>query len=581
MEIKHCYYINLDTRPDRKYSIEGELNNSELLKDIYERFTAVDGREIHPREERVEGLLTENAICDILSEKVSAWGLSMTSGGLGVMLSYIELFKKISELDSPAITFEDDILIKEDFDDKLKLILSELPEDFDLCYLGYCDVDAEGVKYSENLSIPKGRVLCLPALIVSPTGAKNILDLFKNLDNQIDTALNVNFRKLNVFISNDKIVKVKNHMGTDIQGPRSLIKNFKDQNYIFSTLAYGYEANDKAIKLAKDLDYFKQKILIITDRVELYKDIPNVIAVRYPKNSFSYNDKIFCFEEGFKYEDCVVYIDADCRIYYEDYKKAYGNFKRIVKPGFHQSWDWGIITRHDSGFFTSTDIKQRVPGYGEKALTIARVYKIDIDKAKHYQEGIIIVSKEDGKEVEFLNMWRKFAEELDKHEIENNAKRIGVGEGNIIGMCIVHAGLTIHGPEMANILGKEVLYNFYGASRNDYMKRLPNRKMIKKSDGVVLKKGKHVVNYNNKEVFLTYNILNVGDNLLCLSFEWDLNDAVEFLDHEFKIEDSVYHFNSEKTNEFYFEKKNKIEIYHTYDWYGNKDFKLIEIFEYE
>lgn len=574
--VKYCYYINLETRPDRKYLIEGELKKSKHLADIYERFPAVDGREIHPRDKRVEGLLTENAICDILSDNVSAWGLSMTSGGMGVMLSYIDLFKKISELDSPAITFEDDIILADNFDERLEQTLKELPEDFDLCYLGYGDVNAEGEKVSDFLSIPKGRVYCLPALIVSPEGAKKMLDFLKNLDNQIDTTIFLNFNKLNVYITNEKIVTIKNHMGTDIQGNGSLVKNYKKQNYIFSTLAFGYGANDNAIKLAKDLKYFGQKILIVTNMAYMYKKMDNVIAVEYPKDTFSYNDKIFCFEEGFKHEDCVVYVDSDCRVFYENYKKSYGNFRRIVAPGFHNSWDWGIISRPDSGFFTSTDIEHRVAGYGEKALNIANQYSIDVDKAYHYQEGIIIVSKEQGKERMFLDMWRKFAEELDQHEKDNNAKRIGVGEGNIIGMCVVYANLTVNGPDIANYLGQDVLYNFYGASRDDYMKRMPGRKMIKKTDGVILKESKHLIEYNNGKIKLNYQILEIDENLLCLTFEWDLNGVIEFLDHEFQIGENVYHFNSEKTNEFYFDKKNNIEIYHTYDWYGNKDLKLIE-----
>lgn len=574
--VKYCYYINLDSRPDRKYLIEGELKRSKYLGGIYERFPAIDGRTIHPRDENVCEYLTENAICDILSDNVSAWGLSMTSGGMGVMLSYIELFKKISELDSPAITFEDDIIIKENFDEKLGEVLEELPNDFDICYLGYGDVDAEGVHYSENLDIPKGRVYCLPALIVSPNGAKKMLGFLKNLDNQIDTTIFLNFKKLNVFITKEKIVTIKNHMGTDIQGNKSLNKNYKTQNYIFSTLAFGYNANDKAIKLAKDLAYFNQRILIVTNSPKLYKGMDNVIVVEYPKETFSYNDKIYCFEEGFKYEDCVVYIDSDCRVFYENYKKSYGNFKRILKPGFHRSWDWGIISRHDSGFFTSTDIKQRVPGYGEKALQIAKEYNINIDEAYHFQEGIIIVCKENGKEIRFLDMWRKFAEVLDKHEIDSGSKRIGVGEGNIVGLCIVYANLTVNGPEMANNLGRDVLYNFYGGSRDDYMKRMPGRKMIKKTDGTVIKENKHIVEYSGKEIYLTYQILEIDDELMCLTFDWNLNGVLEFLDHEFQIDDMVYHFNSEKTNEFYFQKKKNIEIYHTYDWYGNKDLKLIE-----
>ena len=47
--IKHCYYINLEKRTDRKSFIEEQLNKSEILRDVYQRFDAVDGLTVHPR----------------------------------------------------------------------------------------------------------------------------------------------------------------------------------------------------------------------------------------------------------------------------------------------------------------------------------------------------------------------------------------------------------------------------------------------------------------------------------------------------------------------------------------------------
>ena len=83
MIIDKCYYINLKKRLDRKVYIEKEFQKSKLLKSNMQRFNAVDGKYINPRSVKKE-LLTENAINDILLDNVSAWGLSMTQGGLGV-----------------------------------------------------------------------------------------------------------------------------------------------------------------------------------------------------------------------------------------------------------------------------------------------------------------------------------------------------------------------------------------------------------------------------------------------------------------------------------------------------------------
>jgi GR25 family glycosyltransferase involved in LPS biosynthesis len=574
--IKHCFYINLEKREDRKIFIENELNKSKHLKNIYKRFDAVNGYQIHPRSVK-DGLLSQNAINDILMDTITSWGLSLTQGGLGVLLSYIKLFELIETLDSPVITFEDDAVLDENFDNLFEKILNELPSDFDFCYLGYGDIKLEKIYYSENLSIPKGMITCLPSLIISPKGAKNLLEKLKNIDNQIDTAIYTKCKDLNTFVSNQKIVQVKNSFVTDIQGNNSCRKEYKKQNYIISTIAVGENANKNALKLCCDLNYFKQKILVVTDKKEFYEQLPNVIVSEYPNKRFSYNNKIICFEEGFKIEDCVVYIDSDSRIFYKDYKNCYSNFLRIVEPGFHPSWDWGKINRDGGGFFDSTDISVRVSGYGELALKICKELDVPIEESFHYQEGIIIISKDDNKEIELLDTWKKLSSVLDEYEIKNNSSRIGLGEGNLVGLSVAKSGIKVNSNDVSNYIGDNLKYNFCsGGQINDYLKNYPDRKTVKIGDGVLLKTNVLDINFKNVNIDLSYTVHEMNDNLQILTFEWNRNNNVEFLDHEFKIHDVVYHFNSEKHGELIFEKKINTKIYHTYDWYGEKDWILIE-----
>jgi hypothetical protein len=250
--------------------------------------------------------------------------------------------------------------------------------------LGYGDHKVETIPFSDNLSIPKGMITCLPSLIISPNGAKKLISKLKNIDHQIDTALYNRLREFNVYLSNDRIVRVKNKFTTDIQGNNSCKKNYKKQNYIFSTIAHGENANRNAVKLAFDLNYFNQKLLVVTNQRDLFEPLDNVIIVDYPDKVFSYNDKIICFEEGFKIEDAVVYIDSDCRIFYKNYKSCYTNLIRVIEPGFHPSWDWGIVSRPSGGFFESTDVTDRVKGYGELALSLSKELNIPINEAiKH------------------------------------------------------------------------------------------------------------------------------------------------------------------------------------------------------
>lgn len=569
IDISKVYYINLKEREDRKFFIEKEISKSLFLFEKAERFEAIDGRKIHPRD-LSPGFLSERAIGEILSDDVKTWGLSITQGALGVYLSYISIFKEVEKSKSSCVIIEDDTCFSDNFEDVFLKILNELPEDFHICYLGYGEDFIESKEFSENLVCPTGKITCLPALIVSPDGAKKILGLLKNVSFQIDTEIYTKIKQLNAYASKIKIAEVKNSFRSDIQGNKNCQKLYKKQNYIFSTLAHGLDNSTKAMNLARDLDFFDQKIVIITDRVGFFSKIKNVIEIEYKEDYFSYNKKVNCFKEGFKHADAVVYIDADTRVFYENYDSTYNSFLFHIPPGFHPSWVWGGV----DNFLKDKDVTNRISGYGDLALSICKDLKIDTNLAKHWQEGILAVSKENLKENIFIDTWDFISSRLDLFEKNNKVEKIGAGEGNIIGLSLIKSGMTIHDASVCNIFGKNLFYNFCSTQ----IKNFPNRKTVKTTESNILKENTVYVEFKNKKIDLSYKIHETQDNLLLLSFEWNKENNIEFLDHEFKIGETVYHFNSEKYNEFIFEKKiNLIQIYHTYDWYGERNWKLIEL----
>jgi hypothetical protein len=450
-------------------------------------------------------------------------------------------------------------------------VLKELPEDFDVCYLGHGDVTVKKNEYSPNLSIPSGMIVCLPSLIVSPNGAKKILENLKNIDNQFDTALYQILPKLKAFVSNERVVQVKNQFQTDIQGNKNCVKKYKKQNYIFSTLAYGDNANNNAFRFARDLKYFDQKIIIVTNKPDYFKALDNVIEIEYVGNLFSYNKKIICIEEGLKICDAVICIDSDTRIFYKNFKNTYTNFFIDIDPGFHSSWDWGKICRDDNRFFSSKDVRGRIDGYGELALETCKEMNIDYEQAYHFQEGILMISKQFGREEVFLKTWKALANILDQYEEDKGVTRLGTGEGNLIGLALVHSGLQVRGSELCNLIGESLKYNFWGIYKQEYLKNYPDRKIVVSSESDIVKEGTHNVDFDDKIIDLNYSLSKIDDNLLSLSFTWNKNNSVEFLDHEFRIGENVYHFNSDKNNEFHFENRSNFIIEHTYDWYGRRN----------
>lgn len=93
------------------------------------------------------------------------------------------------------------------------------------------------------------------------------------------------------------------------------------------------------------------------------------------------------------------------------------------------------------------------------------------------------------------------------------------------------------------------------------------------------------VEFENKNIPLVLTA-HKNNDLIIFSYEWKLEEGGQHaLDHHFKVEtknevSSTHKFQSEKTGFFFASAKYKqIKISHTYDWYGNVDWKLLDIIE--
>lgn len=209
------FYINLLKRIDRKQHIEQEFKKSALLQNKAERFNAVDGTKLNFKDLNI---LSKQSISNIINDKY-IWNLSITPGALGLILTYLSIFETLQEqsFDSIAI-FEDDVVLINNFDQLLVEILTDLPTDFDLCYLGYCDTLYTKIFVTENLFIPKGQFCCTPGMIISYTGIDKLKHILTNdIEHQLDSILYQNFYRLNVYASTKRIIHTLHELGTDIQ----------------------------------------------------------------------------------------------------------------------------------------------------------------------------------------------------------------------------------------------------------------------------------------------------------------------------------------------------------------------------
>ena len=163
---KKVVCINLDRRPDRWQRIQKELARHSI--DSVERFSAIDGATV---------------------EKIAGW--IHTPGAYGCLLSHVEVVKEARQSGAPAVLiFEDDTVLDPDFQNKFTTFIKEVPDDWDMLYLGALHKDAP-VKISEHVGrITKANSTYAYAL------KHTVYDAFIDLNARAEHVLDMNSYKL-------------------------------------------------------------------------------------------------------------------------------------------------------------------------------------------------------------------------------------------------------------------------------------------------------------------------------------------------------------------------------------------------
>ena len=159
----------------------------------------------------VKGVNGKTAPIEEIEKRVSNSYVTFgPKSAIGCGISHMNTWKMFLETnDQYAIIFEDDVILEDNFMEKLKLCLEEVPEDYDILYLGCtgCDNDQKiniiklkanllfaqtfdpYQQVTENVAIPSV-AFATHAYVVSRKGATNLLQyLDGNLDHHIDICI--------------------------------------------------------------------------------------------------------------------------------------------------------------------------------------------------------------------------------------------------------------------------------------------------------------------------------------------------------------------------------------------------------
>jgi len=231
INIDEYFFVNLDRRKDRLAFITNEIYKSKILKENIKKWTAVDGRSVNP-DWIPRKILTKKAYEDILSDFPTSWGLSLTPGALGFYLTHTKIFEYALSENKNIFVMDDDVDVNLNFDIEINEILNELPNTFDFCYLGYFDTPYEKIPYSKKLFIPRGQFCGPHGYILSPKGAKKLLDLIFPMDIQLDSKLYMIQQDIEYYAAYDRLATFIERHGTDSQGESGCIKNYQIVNTI-------------------------------------------------------------------------------------------------------------------------------------------------------------------------------------------------------------------------------------------------------------------------------------------------------------------------------------------------------------
>lgn len=219
MKIDKFYYINLDGDTIREDLLLKEIKKSEILSNNIQRISAINGKQLDLFNLKYE--LTEEAFMDITTNSriKELGGLVMTYGALGYWVTICDLFNLAIENNQTYFVMDDDQIINNNFDALLEKVLNELPEDFDFCYTSTLTPQSmyEVEPYSENLHKPKTALWGPNSFIVSPKGAKNILDKILPIKYQIDTQLYLLINRVNYYVSNVNLTTYNPTLQSTIQ----------------------------------------------------------------------------------------------------------------------------------------------------------------------------------------------------------------------------------------------------------------------------------------------------------------------------------------------------------------------------
>lgn len=196
-------------------------------------------------------------------------------------------------------------------------------------------------------------------------------------------------------------------------------------DYCFCTLALGSPYRLIAKNLAEDFKKFAPKVnlIIFSDQPDDFKNFENVKAFKYHRKGIPHcwNDRRFVVEKALSMYRTAIHIDADTRIL--------ANIPEQIEwlPGITAMTN--DLLQHADEWMYAPDV--------ELMKNVAKELKIPLEEAKLIHESLYIITRDDGREFEFLKQWDIIAKTLELKGYKSS-------DGYLMGMAAQKVGWSIN-----------------------------------------------------------------------------------------------------------------------------------------
>jgi GR25 family glycosyltransferase involved in LPS biosynthesis len=197
----NIFIINLNRSKDRLENIKKDCKNANIN---FIRWNAVDGSKLNLNE--------------LISNKQLDPNNKMMIGAIGCSLSHISLWNYSVNQNKNVLVLEDDVIIPKDFKNKIKIYLNQLPNKWDMLYLGASNINGE--IYSENLIRPNimdqkssTHNTGMYAILIHKDFLKKLIKFNIPIEDNIDQVIkNKLFNNSDIFICNPPLIKHNNNI---------------------------------------------------------------------------------------------------------------------------------------------------------------------------------------------------------------------------------------------------------------------------------------------------------------------------------------------------------------------------------